>query len=329
MLQVVRIGDPISCGDSMANGSPTVYANSIPVSRLGVDLTAGHCFSPTPINAASITVYANNIPVNRIGDPIEPHCCPGAGCHGGNASGGSPNVYATDITMGDINAITSDKMMIEQDGQGDDAVAVANIKKQKASGLVTQQQIDRGNNAMATKTDNEEPTQKTEPTKVDCDDCKKSVNIDDSFSVGGQYTLRDVTLAIVFPHKVVDNAGLSACEIACNLKKLVTNCWIPIKNKYPNAFITSSFRPGSGNSQHHKGQAMDIQFKGAVKADYFAIAQWIKDNIAYDQLLLEYKTTGTGMPWIHISFSSSNRGQVLTLMNDKKFAAGLSDLSSA
>jgi uncharacterized Zn-binding protein involved in type VI secretion len=93
MPAVIRIGDPISCGDVMGNGSMNVYVNNIPVSRMGIDLTAGLCFSPTPISSASPNVFINSIPVNRVGDPIVVHCC-GPVCHGGEASMGSPNVFA-------------------------------------------------------------------------------------------------------------------------------------------------------------------------------------------------------------------------------------------
>lgn len=93
MPKVVRIGDRISCGDSMGHGSPDVIVNNIPVSRRGVDNTYGHCFNPVPIIISSPDVFVNNIPVNRIGDPIPPHRC-GKSVHGGVAITGSPDVFA-------------------------------------------------------------------------------------------------------------------------------------------------------------------------------------------------------------------------------------------
>ena len=40
----VRIGDSVSCGDVMAEGSGNTFAEGIPMSRKDpVDLTAGHC----------------------------------------------------------------------------------------------------------------------------------------------------------------------------------------------------------------------------------------------------------------------------------------------
>lgn len=108
------------------------------------------------------------------------------------------------------------------------------------------------------------------------------------------------------------------------------NCLEPIYNRYSNAFVTNTWRLPSGNpnSQHPKGQAADLQFRGVKKSDYFTIAQEIKDLVPFDQLLLEYKTTGTGLPWIHISFNKSgNRKQILTLLNNSTFGQGLIDLA--
>lgn len=92
MPAITRVGDPISCGDVMAQGSGNVYANGVPVSRLGVDHTAGHCFPPVSVLAASPNVFVNGIPVDRVGDPIPTHCC-GSACHAGNVAVGSPNVF--------------------------------------------------------------------------------------------------------------------------------------------------------------------------------------------------------------------------------------------
>jgi hypothetical protein len=167
---------------------------------------------------------------------------------------------------------------------------------------------------------------------------------------GIDYYVRTVTkqvspsnrYGVIFPYDVASIApenGYSVQEVCENLELLVKNCFDPIKAQYPKAFMTCSFRAkgvGSPTSQHPKGQACDIQFAGAAKSDYFDIAKWIRDSsgIAYDQLILEYKTTGSGMPWIHISYNKSgNRGQVFTFMNNVNCKGpgirGLYDLSNA
>ncbi len=73
MPAVTRIGDPFGCGSSSAAGSGNVFANNIPVTRVG-DATTGHpCGPPTSNQSGAATVFANNIPVCRVGDPLVPH----------------------------------------------------------------------------------------------------------------------------------------------------------------------------------------------------------------------------------------------------------------
>jgi len=158
----------------------------------------------------------------------------------------------------------------------------------------------------------------------------------------GTITVGSVTKApgVVFPYDVATIApqnGLTVQEVCDNLKALITNVWVPIKTQFPDAFITCSFRAkgkGSPTSQHPRGMAMDIQYSKASKADYYTRALWIRDNVPYDQFLLEYKTTGSGRPWHHLSYNTAgNRAQVCTFMNDKNCkgpgVTGLFDLSNA
>lgn len=103
--------------------------------------------------------------------------------------------------------------------------------------------------------------------------------------------------------------GLSVPQILNNMANLAANSWEPIKAKYPNAFVTNSFRQGENQAQHGTGQAMDIQFKGIAAKDYYNIAQWIRDNVPFDQLLLEVAGRN---PWIHISYWSGTGIKVST-----------------
>ena len=62
----------------------------------------------------------------------------------------------------------------------------------------------------------------------------------------------------------VDQVGLTAQQIVCNLKGLAENCLEPIIKLYPSMIITSGFRrPGdvaksSATSQHYNGEAKII-----------------------------------------------------------------------
>ena len=94
----------------------------------------------------------------------------------------------------------------------------------------------------------------------------------------------------------------------------------PIKAQYPNVMVTNAFRNRSGTSQHNTGNAVDLQFSGTPKSSYYDIAIWISENVPHDQLLLEYKNTGSGNPWIHISLKESgNRAQVMTFHNHRRY----------
>ena len=156
----------------------------------------------------------------------------------------------------------------------------------------------------------------------------------DRLPLTSNFTLGSITRAprVTFDHPVRPGGTMLGFEqTLCNLKLLTINCIEPIKAKFPNLHITNSWRPagiGSPTSQHPKGQAFDMQFRGVHPKDYFTICQWIRDNVAYDQLLLEYKTVGTRLPWIHLSFDSAkSRRQVLTLLNNITYSQGLTQLA--
>jgi hypothetical protein len=73
---------------------------------------------------------------------------------------------------------------------------------------------------------------------------------------------------------------------------------------------------GSGdNSDHVRGQAADIEIPGVPNAE---LAEWIKDNLEFRQLILEFYTPGIpDSGWVHVSFvAEDNKKQVLTAMKE-------------
>jgi hypothetical protein len=275
----------------------------------------------------------------------------------------SPNVYANYVNIAlwnnpqgseaailaainDPNYIFETVIQESTEGESTAEGSVQSAQQQLVEqGFITQNELNKGTDA-GNNPANSDPTPGTANTGTDPGPVVVSPTIDDTVLGtldGINITVRSVTKVpgVVFPYDVATVApqnGVTAQEVCDNLKALVENCWIPIKTQYPSAFMTCSFRArgkGSPTSQHPRGQACDIQFANTAKSAYFAIAQWIRDSsgIAYDQLILEYKTTGTKQPWIHISFNlSGNRGQVFTFMNDKNCKGpgiqGLFDLSN-
>ncbi len=77
MPAAARIGDPIDCGDTLAQGSGNVFINGIPATRVGPDLSSGHIstenFPPVPVAMGSSTVRINGFPAARVGDPMISH----------------------------------------------------------------------------------------------------------------------------------------------------------------------------------------------------------------------------------------------------------------
>jgi uncharacterized Zn-binding protein involved in type VI secretion len=106
MPAAARLGDPISCGDTVGQGSGNVFINGLPATRTMSDLTVGHCYAPTMIVSSSPTVQTNDKEIALVGDAIVPHTCKKS-THGGTISNGSPDVIfgqmsgtpASQITM--------------------------------------------------------------------------------------------------------------------------------------------------------------------------------------------------------------------------------------
>lgn len=69
---------------------------------------------------------------------------------------------------------------------------------------------------------------------------------------------------------------------------------------------------GSATSQHCKGEAVDIEVPSVPNGD---LAEWIRDNLDFDQLILEFYTPGIpDSGWVHVSYKTNgpNRKSVLT-----------------
>ena len=84
-----------------------------PVVRLG-DVCTGHApYPPRPNAEGSPDVFANGIPVHRVGDFWPPHCDP-LSCHPGSAASGSGSVFANGIPVCRIgDAVNCGSMMAQ------------------------------------------------------------------------------------------------------------------------------------------------------------------------------------------------------------------------
>lgn len=150
-----------------------------------------------------------------------------------------------------------------------------------------------------------------------------------NYNLSSNFTIEMLSnKAAVTRDTIQAHSSASYGEIVYNLQAVALNILEPVKKLYPNMFVTSAFRnPGKNKtSQHPLGQAVDLQFRGISKQEYYDIAVALAKVLNYDQLILEY-CNYTRNPWIHISYSVKNRSKVLTFFNHKKYGDGLTQLA--
>jgi hypothetical protein len=108
-------------------------------------------------------------------------------------------------------------------------------------------------------------------------------------------------------------------QVIDNLQQLVDNVLQPLRDKFGPVTVTSGYRSpevnkaigGSGTSDHCKGFAADIEIGGK---DNKELAQYIRDNMTFTQLILEFYTPGVpDSGWVHVSYDKGNlKKQCLT-----------------
>jgi len=139
------------------------------------------------------------------------------------------------------------------------------------------------------------------------------------------FTLVEMTKSEIALRHGVDNTPTQA-EVV-NLKILCEKVLQPIRDHYGMGVkVSSGFRSkkvntlakGSKNSDHCNGHAADIEIPGVSNAE---LAKWIKENLSYTQLILEFYTAGVpDSGWVHVSYIQNNlKKQDLTAIkqNDK------------
>ncbi len=105
-----------------------------------------------------------------------------------------------------------------------------------------------------------------------------------------------------------------------NLLQLCANVLQPIRDHYQKGVkVNSGYRSpdvnakvgGSRTSDHTRGMAADIEIPGVPNAE---LATYIRDNLAYTQLILEFYTPGVpDSGWVHVSYNEQDlKKQVLT-----------------
>lgn len=162
----------------------------------------------------------------------------------------------------------------------------------------------------------------------DYDNFVNEENIPHGVALSQNYSLQQFLIASDGIRSIRPQHGLSEGQIVQNLHYLAVNVVEKVKHLYPNMIITSGYRYAKTGSQHEIGQAVDMQFQGVDKSEYFNIAKQLTEEIAFDKIILEYKNTGSGMPWIHITYrSKQNRGETYTYSDHRNVGNGLRKLA--
>ena len=137
------------------------------------------------------------------------------------------------------------------------------------------------------------------------------------------FTLREMTRSQTATRKGIDNNPTGTHQ--SNLVLLCQNILQPLRDYFGRPLrVTSGYRSpelciaigSSINSQHAKGQAADFEIPGISNKE---LAEHIKENLNFDQLILEFHTTDDPMSgWVHCSYNNKeeNRKQFLRAYKD-------------
>ena len=135
------------------------------------------------------------------------------------------------------------------------------------------------------------------------------------------FTLQEYTKSQTATRRGLDNTPGE--EHLAKAKSLFENVVQPVREKFGVTTINSGYRGpalneavgGSSNSQHCKGEAVDIECPGTSN---YTVAKFIEDTLDYDQLILEFYTPGIpDSGWVHVSYiGEGNRKQSLTAMKE-------------
>jgi zinc D-Ala-D-Ala carboxypeptidase len=325
MPAAARLGDPISYGDVMAQGSGDCFTNGMPNTRLG-DLTAGHCFPPVPLITSASTVYFNNILAGIVTSQIPSHSC-GDTTHSGAVSVGSPDCFIESpgqpVTIG-IDTVpqyikSSVPVAIGAEQHDDDEGSDPVYQSHRA--IVSTTPI------KPIKTTEPVPYSKATVPNVssDCADIYDAEGVfPGSFQLSPNFTLAELTTdTLVSDYVLRPQRNLTTTEIVCNLRALCVNVLEPLLAKYGSTLrINSGFRHGSGSSQHYVGEAVDVSFTDVRTSDQVTNrAQEMVSLVTFDDFIVEQNMS----IWFHFSYKQSgeNRKQVRTKPRGNTYYAGI------
>jgi len=289
-------------------GNPIHESGNLKVARL-TDMVIGDCGHPGKIVTGAPKHNSTALSVARITDLV-------TGCTIGKIVTGNPVHESGTGTAASVSPVAIVQFQGEEIkytevdfGNSDDDPVIddsLNIYPPVIGRAPTAEEITRSEALDVSPTvDVEDSTTTTHITdataEVGCTTIDPS--LPNSFPLSTNFTLGDLsTKAVLSKSQVRDQHGYTAQDMVCNLQGWAENIGEPLSTQFgrTNFIITSGFRAGSSTSQHERGMAADLQYPLKTNTEVYNIAVWIRDNLPFDQLILEY---GGNRPWIHVSFN--------------------------
>ena len=139
------------------------------------------------------------------------------------------------------------------------------------------------------------------------------------------FTLAEATKSQEAARKGLDNTP--PAEAIARMKLVAEFILEPVRKHFNKPVVINSFyrspavnaavgsKPGS---QHEKGEAVDFEIPGVDNAE---VAEFVRDTLTYDQLILEFYTPGEpSSGWVHCSYKAAAcRAQCLTVNSTGTF----------
>lgn len=121
-----------------------------------------------------------------------------------------------------------------------------------------------------------------------------------------------------------DEAGIFRLKQLCeNVLQVVREHFakpVRVNSGYRSLNLNNRIKGSSRTSQHMRCEAADIEIDGL---DNYSLADWIRLNLEFDQLILEHHhpDRGPNDGWVHVSYTTlrKNRRQCLRIGSDGTF----------
>ena len=146
--------------------------------------------------------------------------------------------------------------------------------------------------------------------------------------LSGHFSLAELTKSQTATRKGIDNKP--TLEHIENLTELCVQILEPTRRNFSKPMvITSGYRSeelceaigSKTTSQHAKGEAADFEMFGV---DNKELAKYIKNNLVFDQLILEfYNPDDPSSGWVHCSYSKEENRKQSLLYNGKDYTEWL------